>query len=62
MEKFIIDTNAKNTEAVVTPDKYSYFCKFDQLRGIVCSIGGPQYSIKDSCYIPMEELYPDECY
>lgn len=40
--------------------KYSTFCKFDDLAGIVTSLGGKQYSIKDSCYIPVEELHPEE--
>ena len=42
------------------PNKYSTFCKFDDLAGIVTSLGGKQYSINESCYIPVEELYPEE--
>lgn len=40
-------------------NKYSTFCKVDDLRNIVCSTG-EQLSVKDSCYIPVRELYPDE--
>lgn len=51
-----------NNDLFQDGDMYSYFCRFDQLKGIVCSIGGHQYSVEDSCYIPMEDLYPDECH
>lgn len=45
-----------------TSDDYSYFCKYDQLKGIVCNVGGSQYALNESCYVSAKSLYPNECY
>lgn len=41
-------------------DEFSYFCKFDQLTDILCNSGGKQQSIKESGYISVDTLFPED--
>lgn len=41
-------------------EEFSYFCKFDQLAGIPCNIGGTRYPLIDSAYIPVEDVFQED--
>lgn len=56
MDKIVFETKDGNVILNPRSDKFSYFCKFDQLRGIVGNSGGPHYSKANSCYVPAKEL------
>lgn len=54
-------TNENGCEQLpIPPDEFSYFCKFDQLADIPCNIGGTRYSLDDSAFIPVEDVFPEE--
>lgn len=41
-------------------DEFSYFVKFDQLANIVCSISDHKYPLKDSAYVSVDEVFPED--
>lgn len=38
-------------------DDFSYFCKWDDLQGILPHAHDEFHAINDSCYIPLEEVF-----
>ena len=41
-------------------DEFSYFLKFNQLADIVGRTSECRYSLSDSAYIPIDEVFPNE--
>ena len=41
----------------VAEDRFSYYCKYNELPLIVANAGGPLLSEDDCCYIPIDELF-----
>lgn len=56
MDRFRFETKDGRTVITPLPDKFSYFCKFDQLQGIIGNPKQVRVAKKDSCYLPAPQL------
>lgn len=50
------EIDGKRYMVVFPKEQFSYFCKFDQLQGIVGNPKGIRIAKKDSCYRPASRL------
>ena len=66
MRKFYIKTNANRNDVrtVAQPlppeEKFSYFCKFDELPGSMICPDVPLLSRKESCYQKLSDIFDEE--
>lgn len=66
MRMFYNKTNANQTgcKPIAQPlppeEKFSYFCKYDELRGSMICPDVPLLSIKESCYQKLSDIFDEE--
>lgn len=69
MRKYYVKTNARNAEkpekrqvarALPPEEKFSYFCKFDELSGAMICPDVPLLALNRSCYQKLSDVFVNE--
>lgn len=57
ISRFSTKTKMPDVRALPVENDFSYFCKFDELSGVIACPGVDLRSLEDSCFVEREKVF-----